>query len=112
MARVSESMRVEDRLMKLLGKRGWRLRRKLSRLLIVDRRGYVVVFIPVEGRRRAFVSREVVKRAMAVRNGLRRSGERADAVVAARVGRKWHFVLLTEVKSVKLDARSLSNWSP
>lgn len=103
---------VANKLVKYMRKRGWNFKENLGKFVLMERRNYVIVLLPIEGKKRVFVNERAIKRALSNRNRLRREGVKVDAVVAARIGRKWRFVLLTKVKKIKLESKSLSNWSP
>ena len=103
---------ISDRLRKFMERRGWIFRKSMGRYLLMERRGRVVILVPIEGRRRVFIDEKLVERALSIRDKLRRDREMADAVIAARIGRRWRFVLLTKSKKIKLDSKSSSNWYP
>jgi len=106
------NINVCRRLCKLLSKRGWIIIKIIGKMLIAQKRNYFVIFITKEGDVRVFVDKYVIKKAMRMRDRLRNEGKKVDVVIAARIGRKWHFLLITKVKSIKLIKKSTSNWRP
>lgn len=93
-------------------RRGWSFKLSIGRFILMERRNYMVLLIPKEGRKKVFIKKGTIKKALSIRDRFRKSGNKIDAVVAARIGRRWHFILLTKVKSIRLETKSISNWSP
>ncbi len=100
------------RLVKLLTKRDWKIKSIRGNIVTAYKTNYLAIILAVEGRGKVFVSKDRVRRLLEIRNSYRSKGYIADAIIAARIGRKWHFLLLTSVKNIRLERGVVSNWYP
>lgn len=108
----SPDLSLSKRFIKMISKRGWKVFLVKGNIVVAHRVDYVVVFLLKEGRSKIFVDRNDVIKALDIRNYYRKRKCIADAVLAARIGRKWHFLLLTKPKSIRLERGFASNWYP
>jgi len=108
---MSKEINPRERLEKLLIKRGWRVSR-VGGLIKAVKPGRTAVIMATRGRVRVYIPRGAVTRLLDTRDRVAVKNRRVDAVVAARIGRRWRFKAVRISSPVIVTRDTRNTWRP